>query len=51
MTLITKSELDKLDKKEKILREAAKILSVDEKDLPRVIDRFLKEISEMKKSS
>ena len=36
-------------KKEKLLKKAAEILRVDEKDLPRVIDRFLKEIEEMNK--
>lgn len=44
----SKKEWESLNEKEKILREAAKILSVEEKDLPRVIDRFLKEIEEMK---
>jgi hypothetical protein len=41
-------EIDELLEKEKILREASKILRVREEDLPRVIDRFLKEIEEMK---
>lgn len=45
----SKMSFEQLNEKEKILREAARILSVPEKDLPRVIDRFLKEIEEMKK--
>ena len=42
-------EVEELLKKDKILREASKILRVKEEDLPRVIDRFLREIEEMKK--
>ena len=42
-------EVEELLRKEKILREASKILRVREEDLPRVIDRFLREIEEMKK--
>lgn len=38
---------EQLNRKEKILKEAARILSVSEKDLPRVVDRFIKEIREM----
>jgi hypothetical protein len=49
--VFSKKEWEELNKKEKILRESAKILSVEEKDLPRVIDRFLKEIEEMKSKS
>ena len=45
------SNWEKLNEKEKILREAARILSVEEKDLPRVVERFLKEIEEMKSKS
>jgi alanyl-tRNA synthetase len=45
--MISKKEWEKLKKKEKILKEAAKILRVEEKDLPRVIERFKKEIKEM----
>lgn len=44
-----KKEWEDLNRKEKLLREAAQILSVSEKDLPRVIDRFLKEVEEMRK--
>jgi len=39
--------LRKLKEKEKILKEAIKIFRVDEKDLPRVVERFQKEIKEM----
>ena len=42
-------EVEELLKKDKVLREASKILRVKEEDLPRVIDRFLREIEEMKK--
>lgn len=48
---MTKKEWDELNEKEKLLRQAAEILNVPEKDLPRVIDRFLKEIEEMKSKS
>jgi hypothetical protein len=44
-------EFDSLSKKEKLLREAAQILSVPEKDLPKVVERFLKEIQEMRSRS
>jgi len=47
--MISKEEFEKLKKKEKILKEAAKILRVEEKDLPKTIQRFLKEIEEMKR--
>jgi hypothetical protein len=42
------SEWESLNRKEKLVREAARILSVPEKDLVKVIDRFKKEIEEMK---
>lgn len=45
---MSQSEFEVLNKKEKLLREAAQILNVPEKDLLRVIERFLKEIEEMK---
>ena len=38
---------EQLNRKEKILKEAARILSVSEKDLPRVVERFMNEIKEM----
>lgn len=40
-----------LKEKERLLRKAAQILSVSESDLPRVVERFLKEIEEMKSRS
>lgn len=45
--MISKKEWEELKRKEKILKEAANILRVSEKDLPRVVDRFLREIKEM----
>jgi alanyl-tRNA synthetase len=44
---ISKKEWNKLKKKEKLLKKAAAILRVEEKDLPRVVERFQKEIKEM----
>lgn len=41
-------EFDSLNRKEGLLREAAQILNVPEKDLPKVIDRFMKEIQDMR---
>ncbi len=49
--MISKKEFVELKKKEKLLKQAAEILHVEDKDLPRVVERFLKEIEEMKKSS
>jgi alanyl-tRNA synthetase len=46
---ISKKEWNKLKKKEKLLKEAASILRVEEKDLPRVVERFQREIKEMDK--
>jgi len=46
--MISREEWEKLKRKEKILKRAADILRVDEKDLPRVVERFLEEIEEMK---
>jgi len=40
-----------LKKKAKLLKQAAKMLRVEEKDLPRVVDRFLNEIEETKKKT
>jgi alanyl-tRNA synthetase len=45
--VISKKELQELKKKEKLLKKAAEILRVGEKDLPRVVERFKKEIDEM----
>lgn len=46
--MLTKKEFVDLKNKEKILKKAAEILRVEDKDLPKVIDRFLREIEEMK---
>lgn len=46
---MNRKEWEDLIEKEKILKKAAKILRVTEEDLPRVVDRFLKEINEMEK--
>jgi hypothetical protein len=46
--MISKEEWNELKKKESILKKASDILGVEEKDLPRVLDRFLKEIAGMK---
>lgn len=46
--MISKKEWQELKKKEKLLKEALKVLKVEEKDLPRVIERFQREIKEMK---
>lgn len=46
--MISKTEFLQLKKKEKILKKAAEVLHVEEKDLPRVVERFLREIKEMK---
>ncbi len=43
---MNKTEWQELKSKEKILKRAAEILKVEEKDLPRVVDRFLREIKE-----
>jgi alanyl-tRNA synthetase len=47
---ISEKEWKTLRKKAEILRESAEILRVEEKDLPRVIQRFQNEIKEMEKS-
>jgi alanyl-tRNA synthetase len=44
---MSKKEWSKLKKTEKLLKEAASILRVEEKDLPRVVERFQREIKEM----
>ena len=41
--MISKKEFLELKKKEKLLELAAKILRVEDKDLLRVVERFLKE--------
>ena len=40
-------EFKKLKEKWKLVRKAASILRVEDEHLPRVVDRFLKEIKEM----
>lgn len=47
MKSLDEKDLERLNRKEKLLRDAAGILSVEEKDLPRVVARFLKEVEEM----
>jgi len=42
-------EFNELKRKYKILREAARVFRVEDKDLPRVIERFKKELEEMKR--
>ena len=46
---MVKEEFLVLKNKEKLLRKAAQILRVNDVDLPRIVDRFLKEIEEMNK--
>lgn len=40
---MNKKEWEELKKKEMLLKKAAEVLRVQEKDLPRVVDRSLKE--------
>jgi alanyl-tRNA synthetase len=47
--MISTQELKELKKKEKLLRQAAETIKVQEKDLPRVVQRFLNELREMEK--
>ncbi len=47
--MVSKEQFLALKKKENLLKRAAEILRVEDKDLPRIIDRFLKEIEEMSK--
>lgn len=44
----SQSEFEQLKEKERLLREAARAVSVQESELPRVIERFKREIEEMK---
>ena len=44
--MISDQELKELEKKEKLLRQAAECVRVQEKDLPRVIERFKRELKE-----
>jgi transposase-like protein len=43
---ISEQELKDLKKKDILLRQAAEVLKVEEKDLPRVVKRFLDEIKQ-----
>lgn len=47
--LVTKKEWHELKKKARILKEAAEAVRVEDKDLVRTIERFQKDIEEMKK--
>jgi len=44
--MISEQELKDLKKKQKLLSQSAEILKVEEKDLPRVVKRFLDEMKE-----
>lgn len=44
--MISEQELKELKKKEKLLQQAADSINVQEKDLPRVVKRFLDEIKQ-----
>lgn len=44
--MITKKEFEELKQKEKLLREAAEIVSVREEDLQKTIERFQKDLKE-----
>jgi len=47
--MVSEQELKELKKKEKLLKQAAESIKVQEKDLPRVVKRFIDEIEEMDK--
>ena len=44
--MISEKELKELKKKDKLLRQAAESIKVQEKDLPRVVKRFLDELKQ-----
>lgn len=46
--MLNEKEWQELKRKEKILKEIANIFRVEEKDVPRITQRFLNEIEEMK---
>ena len=48
--MISEQEFKELKKKEKLLKQAAAILKVEEKDLPRVVERFKRELKEMEET-
>jgi len=45
--MANESRMQELKKKERILKEAAAAIRVQEEHLPRVVERFKKEIKEM----
>ena len=47
--LVTQKEWHELKKKAKLLKEAAEVVRVEDKDLLRTIERFQKDVEEMKK--
>jgi len=47
--MISEKEIKELKKKEKILRQAAESIKVQEKDLPRVVKRFVDELKQFEK--
>jgi len=47
--MISEKELKGLKKKQKLLRQAAESIKVQEKDLPRVVKRFLDELKQFEK--
>jgi alanyl-tRNA synthetase len=49
MKNISKKEWKELKKKARLLKDAAQAVSVEDKDLLRTIERFQKEIEEMKR--
>jgi alanyl-tRNA synthetase len=44
--MISEKELKELKKKQKLLKQAAESIKVQEKDLPRVVERFLGELKQ-----
>jgi len=44
--MLSEKEIKQLKKKEKILKQAAESIKVQEKDLPRVVKRFLDELKQ-----
>jgi len=49
MATFSKKEWQELKKKARLLKDAAQVVSVEDKDLLRTIERFQKEIEDMKK--
>ena len=47
--MVTEKDWKELKRKSKILKQAAEILRVEEKDVPRVTKRFIDELAEMEK--